>query len=172
MQLLRGVLDSVGLVDPGTGATWSTLVERGLIQRRHVQTGFPDGRSRQSIASLMLRMTPDGRKVARLLKDEPLTKLKPAKQLTLSALRPIAYGQAHPDVLFGWSAPWDHTSFLPNFLITQSVARSLVKQCLLTGETPDHLRITETGKALDVMQEPAWRPLAGRRTTFEGNKQS
>jgi hypothetical protein len=169
VPLLRRALDQAGLVDQGTGATWSALVERGLVQRRHVHTGFMDFRKRP-IASLMLRMTPDGRKVARILTGAPLTKPKPAKQHSLSALRLITYGQARPETAFGWSAPWDHTGFVPDYLILQAVARSLIKQGLLAGEAPDHLQITAAGLALDVTQHPAWKPLADRRTAWERDK--
>jgi hypothetical protein len=167
---LRRVLDAQRLVDQGTGASWSALVERGLMQRRHVHTGFVDVR-RRPIVSLMLRMTPDGRKVARTIKGEPLTRPKPARQHSLSALRLIAYGQAHAETVFGWSAPWDHTGFGPDYLILLAVTRSLVKQGLLAGEAPDHLQITEAGLALNVTQQPAWRPLAGERTAPEGDGQ-
>jgi hypothetical protein len=103
--LLRRELEQAGLVDQGTGSTWSVLVERGLVRAKYQHTGFVDARSKRPIVSMMVRLETAGRKVARVLLSEPLVKPHPNVQpLSLTALRLIAYGQAHPGEIFDWTA--------------------------------------------------------------------
>ena len=91
--LLRRQLERSGLVNQGTGATWQTLADRGLVKRKHVHTGFADARTGRPLFSLLVQMTAEGRKVARVITGEPLTKPKQLKALSLAALRLIAYGK-------------------------------------------------------------------------------
>lgn len=171
--LLRRELERAGLVDQGTGATWSVLVERGLLKRQHAHTGFADARTGRPIVSLLVQMTTEGRKVARFIKGEPLTKPKRSTNLSLSALRLIAYGQEHPEQEFEWCAPWQDTTHVPNYLIMLGVARGLIKRGLLSGKPPYHLRITKAGQAINVSSEPNWkprRPLGSERLILESGR--
>lgn len=69
VYLLRRPLEHAGLIDQKTVATWNTLAGHGLMLFRHAHTGFTDVGSGRPVLSLMVRMTTDGRKVARLIKD-------------------------------------------------------------------------------------------------------
>ena len=91
-RLLRTKLAESGLVSQGTGATWAKLVERGLLTTRYENTGLIDTRSRRPIQSLMVRLSSDGRGVARLLRGEAATRprSREPKPLSLSALRLLA----------------------------------------------------------------------------------
>jgi len=113
----------------------------------------------RAIVLLFVQMTTNGGKVARIIKGEPLTKPKQPKSLSLSALRLIAYGQKHPGQEFEWCTPWKDTIHVPDYVIMASVARSLIKRDLLSGEPPYRLPITKPGQAIDVPAEPNWRPL-------------
>lgn len=154
--LLRRELERAGLVSQGTGSTWSALVERGLLTTKRAHTGFYDARTGRSILSLLVRLTTDGRKVARIIKGEPLTKPKPVKTLSLSALRLIAYGQAHPQDSFDVHAPWGMCPL--DYLTSLGICRGLIKRGLLAGDPPHNLRITPEGMALDVTKEVNWKP--------------
>lgn len=154
--LLHRELERAGLVNQGTGATWSALVERGLLITRHTHTGFADARTGQPILSLLVRLTTDGRKVARVIKGEPLTKPKQVKPLSLSALRLIAYGQAHPQDTFDVHAPWGICPL--NYLASLGICLGLIKRGLLAGDPPHSLKITTEGMALDVTKEPNQKP--------------
>ncbi|WP_430912183.1 hypothetical protein [Methylobacterium sp. sgz302541] len=158
-RLLRAKLAESGMVSQGTGATWAALAERGLLTTRYEHTGLIDTRSRRAIRSLMVRLTTDGRKVARLLRGEPLTRprSKEPKPLSLSALRLVAYGQQHPGEAFDFHAPWGVCPL--DYLVVLGICRGLVKRGLLAGDPPTRLRITEAGSVLDVTQEPNWKPL-------------
>jgi len=157
--LLRHVLDKAGLGDQGTGATWSALVGVGLVKIKHAHTGLIDRRSHRPIVSLLVQMTTTGRKVARILKGEPLTRPKaPPKPLSLSALRLIAYGQQYPDTAFHYADPWGGPAPV-DYLIMLGISRGLIKRGLLVGEAPHSLRITAAGLALDITKAPNWRPL-------------
>ena len=158
-HLLRTKLAESGLVSQGTGATWATLVERGLLTTQYEHTGLIDRRSRRPIRSLMVRLTTDGRKVARLLRGEPPTRprSKEHQPLSLSALRLVAYGQQHPEEAFDFHAPWGVCPL--DYLVVLGICRGLVKRGLLAGDPPTRLRITEAGSVLDVTQEPNWKPL-------------
>jgi hypothetical protein len=112
--------------------------------------------------SLMLRMTTDGRKVARILKGEPLTKPKVDKPLSLSALRLIAYGQANPNEVFDNHAPWGMCPI--DYLTILGICRGLIKRGLLAGEAPHAMRITDTGMTLDVTSQPNWKPAPAVRS--------
>ena len=154
---LRRVLEGQGLVSNGTGATWSALEGRALVKLRHARTGLMDARTGRHIVALMVQMTTDGRKVARLLRGQLLTKPKQEKPLSLSALRLIEFGQKNPDAEFEWCAPW--SGYVPDFLVMRGIAAGLVKRGLLAGEPPYRLRITDAGKAFDVTAEPNWKPM-------------
>ena len=158
-RLLRVKLAESGLVSQGTGATWAALAERGLLTTRYENTGLIDARSQRPIKSLMVRLTTDGRKVARLLRGEPPTRplSRAAKPLSLSALRLVAYGQHHPEETFDFHAPWGICPV--DYLVMLGICRGLVKRGLLAGDPPTRLRITPAGAALDVMREPNWKPL-------------
>lgn len=155
--LLRRELERDGLVDQGTGATWAALVAAGLVETRHANTGFVDRRSRRPILSLLVKMTTPGRKVARVLRGEPLTRTRVEKPLGLAALRLVAHGQGHPDKEFHYADPWDVCPL--DHLAMRGVCLGLIKRGLLAGEFPDQLRITEAGRALEVVKEPNWKPL-------------
>lgn len=159
-HLLRTELAESGLVSQGTGATWAALVERGLVTARYERTGLIDTRSRRPIRSLMVGLTTDGRKVARLLRGEPPTRprSKAPKLLSLSALRLLDYGQRHPGEAFDFHAPWGVCPL--DYLVVLGICRGLVKRGLLSGDPPTRLRITPAGAALDVTQEPNWKPSA------------
>jgi hypothetical protein len=161
LPVLRNTLERDGLVDQGTGSTWTALSGRKLLTTSHHHTGFIDAFTKKPIVSLMLRMTTDGRKVARILKGEPLTKAKVEKPLSLSGLRLIAYGQANPGEEFDNHAPWGMCPI--DYLTILGICRGLIKRGLLAGEAPHAMRITETGMALDVTSQPKWKPApAGR----------
>lgn len=121
-------------------------------------TGLIDRRSRRAIQSLMVRLTTDGRKVARLLRGESLTrpKSKETKPLSLTALRLIAYGQQHPEEVFNYHALWG--VYPTNYLVMLAISRGLVKRGLLTGDLKSGLKIAPAGAALDVTKEPKWKP--------------
>ncbi len=155
--LLRRELERRDLVDQGTGATWAALVAAGLVETRHAHTGFADRRTGRPILSLLVKMTTTGRKVARILKGEPLTRPKADKPLSLAALRLIAHGQRHPDMDFHFADPWDICPL--DHLVMRGICLGLIKRGLLAGEFPDQLRITPTGQALDVTKQPNWKPL-------------
>lgn len=131
------------MVSQGIGASWpAALKERGLLRTSYAHTGLVDRRSRRPIMSLMVRLTTDGRKVARLILGEPLIKPRDriAKPLSLSALRLIAYSQQHQARPPGGN--WRMATVL------------------FAGDSPTRLKITEAGLALDVTQEPNWKPFA------------
>lgn len=153
---LRCILEKDGLVDQGTGSTWSALVGRKLLTETNAQTGWIDCRTNRPILSLLLRMTTDGRKVARLLKGQPLTKPKTVKPLSLSARRLVAYGQQHPGETFDVHAPWGMCPL--DWLTVIAICRGLIKRRLLAGEAPHVLQITVAGQQLDVTKEPNWKP--------------
>ncbi|MDV2986831.1 UNVERIFIED_CONTAM: hypothetical protein Q9R58_21150 [Methylobacteriaceae bacterium AG10] len=165
-RLLRAKLAESGLVSQGTGATWASLVERGLLTTKYEHTGLIDTRSHRAIQSLLVRLTTDGRKVARILRGESPTRprSKEPKALSLSALRLIAYGQQHPEETFDFHAPWGVCPL--DYLMILGVCRGLVKRGLLTGDPPTRLRITPAGEAIDVTREPTWKPLAQTPTPF------
>lgn len=153
---LRRVLERDGLVDQGTGSTWSALASRKLLTESYAHTGWVDRRTSRPILSLLLRMTGDGRKVARILQGEPLTRSKTAKPLSLSALRLIAYGQAHPDETFDVHAPWGMCPL--DWLAALGICRGLISRGLLAGDAPHDMKITAAGAAIDVTKEPNWKP--------------
>lgn len=156
-SLLRNALEREGLVDSGTGATWASLAARRLVETRREDTGFIDRRTLRPIRSLSVKLTADGRRVARLLRGEPPSRPKGDKPLSLSALRLIAYGQAHPGEVFEWCSPWDWRP--PEYVMMLGVAKGLVRRGLLEGEPPHALRITEAGLGLDLASEPNWKPM-------------
>lgn len=160
---LRMKLDRLNLVSPGTGAVWASLRSKGLVETELRPTGFVNAYSKKSLPSLWVRMTTDGRKISRVLRGMPATKPKePAKPLSLSALRLIEYGQAHPEKEFYWNAPWDDSGWTADYMMMLSVAKSLIKRGLLEGSAPHHLRITYTGRQLDLTKEPNWAPRKAR----------
>lgn len=106
---LRSTLATAGMVDPGSGSTWSALKELGLVESKQERTSVIILRWAREINVMSIRMTPKGRKVARLLLGLPMAKLKNPKPLTLSALRLIEWGQSHQGQPFGWSDPWEGT---------------------------------------------------------------
>jgi hypothetical protein len=165
--LLRRELERVKLVDRGTGATWSALVKRGLVKSRHAHTGLADARTGRPIVSLLVQMTSGGRKVARIIKGEPVIKLKGRKPLSLSALRLIAYGQEHPNEEFEWRTPWEGAMHVPDYVVMLGVVRGLIKRGLLCGNPPYRLRITKAGQTMEVLTEPNWKPL--RRFSTDGS---
>jgi len=156
--LLRETLEEAGFVDQGSGATWAALEERSLLTTKRANTGLIDARSRRPILSLMIRLTTDGRKVARVLRGEPLTRSgrDPGKPLSLSALRLLDYGQRHPGQEFDFHAPWGTCPL--EYLAAIGICRGLVTRGLLSGEAPFNMTITPEGQALDVTQQPAWKP--------------
>jgi hypothetical protein len=154
--LLRHQLDRDGLVDPGTGATWASLTSRGLVQSKECFTGFVDLRGTRRINSLLLRMTTDGRKVCRLANGEPATKPKAERALSLSALRLIEYGQQHPGEIFDVHAPWGMCPI--EWLVAVTICRGLVSRGLLAGDAPYGMQITDAGIAIDVTNQPNWKP--------------
>jgi hypothetical protein len=156
--LLRRQLEHDGLVDQGTGSSWSALEKRGLLRSLHTHTGLVDARSGRPIVSLLVRLTTDGRKVARIIRGEPLTRPgdKEAKALSLSALRLIAYGQEHPDETFDFHAPWGVCPL--EYLVVLGICRGLITRGLLSGDPPHRLEITADGMAMDVTRQPNWKP--------------
>ncbi len=67
-------LRSAGLVDPGTGATWQALEDRGLVTCRTVSDVF-------GVPLLEVQITPAGRKVVRTTSGEQRPKPAPKGQL-------------------------------------------------------------------------------------------
>ncbi len=162
--LLRQELLRNGVpIDAGTGATWSSLSTRRLIETRYENTGLE--RAGRPIVSLLVRLTRAGRIAARALRGDPPRRPREVKPLCLSALRLIAYGQQHPSSKFEWRSPWDERGFqYPNFQMMLGVARGLIKRGLLAGEAPCDLHITDVGLSFDVTAEPEWRPMREPRT--------
>lgn len=143
---LRAALQAQDLVDSGAGATWSALAGHGLIEREYRDTPLHVRRWNHTVQVLYVRMTSDGRKVARLLRGEPATRPRApgGKPLTLTALRLIAYGQAHPSETFDWQAPWAESYWLPDYLMARGVCQGLVTRGLLAGDVPSRLPSVET----------------------------
>ncbi|MEN3213996.1 hypothetical protein PUR23_28865 [Methylorubrum populi] len=135
------------------------MVERSLLTTQYEHIGLIDRRSRRPIQSLMVRLTTDGRKMARLLRDEPLTrsKRKEVKPLSLSALRLVAYGQQHPEEAFDFHAPWGVCPL--DYLVTPGTCRGLVKCRLLGGDPPTRL----LRKALQASPSPLPRGVIVRK---------
>jgi hypothetical protein len=80
---LRYALAEMKLVGHGAGSTWHSLESRGLLNTDHRLIGLGD------LMSLYVRLTTDGRRVARVLKGLPMQKPKidPAsKPMSLTAL--------------------------------------------------------------------------------------
>jgi hypothetical protein len=67
-------LHAAGLVDPGTGSTWTALENRKLVQCRHVPNTF-------GVQLLEVQITPLGRKVVRAATGEQRPKPPPKGQL-------------------------------------------------------------------------------------------
>jgi len=149
---LRESLQRRKLVDAGSGSTWASLAERGLILQQYRPTPLP------RISSLFIRMTRDGRKAARILKGLSIKKPKDAiKPLSLTALRLLHYGQRHPNTSFDYMQPWAERFGMPDFLLVMGAARGLIKRGMLSGDGRT-LQITPSGIAVDVAAEPNWRP--------------
>lgn len=150
---LRAQLRKLDLVDSGSGSTWRSLVDRGLIELegRHVI-----GR----VTSLFVKMTREGRAVARALRGEAPRAKPPADVLSLTALRLIAHGQQHPGKEFDIQAPWPW-GYPGDFMMLRMVARSLVKKGLCAGDDGS-LRITPEGLKLDVAAQVNWVPMRER----------
>lgn len=155
---LRAALQAQGLVDSGSGATWSALASHGLIERKHRDTPLHLRKWDRTLQILFVRMTSDGRKVARLVRGEPATRPRAPKALSLTALRLVAYGQAHPGTTFDWQVPWAESYWQPDYMMAHGVCQGLIKRGLLAGTVPNQLRITPAGQLLDVTAEPNWKP--------------
>lgn len=157
---LRAALQAQGLVDSGAGATWSALASHGLIELERRATPLHLRKWDHTVKILYVRMTSDGRKVARMLRGEPATRARApgGKPLSLTALRLVAYGQAHPDKPFDWLALWADSYWQPDYLMAHGVCLGLIKRGLLDGDVPNRLRITPAGQLLDVTTEPNWKP--------------
>lgn len=71
---LYSALRRVGLVDPGTGATWQALEERGLCRCRYPRDAF-------GVQLLEVQITPVGRRAVRAATGEARSKQPPKGQL-------------------------------------------------------------------------------------------
>lgn len=151
---LRAQLRKLGLVDSGSGSTWRSLVDRGLVELE-----WRPGITRR-VSSLFVQMTREGRAVARALRGE-VPRAKPAAgALSLTALRLIAHGQQHPGKEFEIQAPWPW-GYPGDFMMLRMVARSLIKKGLCAGDDVS-LRITPEGLKLDVAAQGSWVPMRER----------
>lgn len=149
---LRAQLRKLDLVDSGAGSTWRSLAERDLIDL--------DWRPVTArVSSLFVKMTRQGRTVARLLRGEP-PRAKQAAALSLTALRLVAHGQQHPGKEFDIQAPWPW-GYPGDFMMLRMVARSLVKKGLCAGDDGS-LKITPEGLKLDVAAQANWVPMRER----------
>lgn len=93
-------LHAAGLVDPGTGATWQALEDRGLVRCRYV----PDALGQL----LEVQITPLGRKVVRAATGEQRPKPPPKGQLRERQWAALAQlyaagdaGVSQDDMLYG-----------------------------------------------------------------------
>jgi hypothetical protein len=159
---LRNELKRAELVDRGSGATWAVLEKHALVETMRMDTGFRTiGYGRRRVLSMFVRMTRNGRVVARAIRGEPPTRPRAPRSLSLLALRLLDHGQRHPNDTFGWSDVWPGRA--PDYLMILTVARSLIKRGLLAGYVDDAangLRITPAGLALNIVAEPNWAPLS------------
>lgn len=160
-RMLREQQEQTGLqlIDKGSGATLAVLYNAGLMESELRNVPLFHIRYRRQVQTLFVKLTPDGRKVARLLRGMPLTKPGGPKPLTLSALRLIAWGQQHPGQRFHWSTPWEGSSYTPDYFRMLAITRGMAKRGLVTGDASSSMRLTPAGEALDVTKEENWEPM-------------
>lgn len=154
---LRASLAKAGMIDLGSGSTWSALKDLGLVESKQERTSMIVLRWAREINVMYIRMTPKGRKVARLLLGLPMAKSKNPKPLTLSALRLIEWGQTHQGKPFGWSDPWEGTGWLPDYLMMLAITRGMQSRGLISGDATGGMTLTAAGMALDVTTAPNWK---------------
>lgn len=155
---LRKTLDEMKLVGQGTGSTWHSLEQQGLLLTDRRPTGLGD------LQTLFVRLTTDGRRVARVLNGLPMVKPKAEpsdKPMSIIALRILHLGQSRPSEFFDPFEPWIGRSYSPNPLICLGVARGLVKKGLLeAGQWKASFRITPDGQAFRVEEAVNWKPFS------------
>jgi hypothetical protein len=110
--------------------------------------------------SLYVKMTREGRAVARAIRGEAPRAKPPADALSLTALRLIAHGQQCSGSDFEIEAPWPW-GYPGDLMMLRMIARSLVKKGLCSGDDWS-LRITPEGLRLDFAAHPNWVPLRAR----------
>ncbi|RMM39396.1 hypothetical protein QO021_28340 (plasmid) [Pseudomonas amygdali pv. lachrymans] len=153
---LRKSLEAMGLVGHGTGSTWGSLEKRGLIltERRLIGLG--------SIQSLFVRLTTEGRRVARAVQGLAIVKpryVAPDKPFSITALRILHLGQQFPDKSFDSFQPWIGRTSYPDPMIVLGVARGLVKKGLLqVSGHKARFQITPAGQSIDIEAEENWKP--------------
>lgn len=153
---LRVALESKGLVGHGTGSTWGSLEKRGLILTEHRLIGLG------SLQSLYVRLTTDGRRVARAVQGVAIVKprtIPTDKPLSLTALRILNLCQQSPEKAFDSFEPWIGRPYYPDPMIVLGIARGLVKKGLLqVGSHRALFQITPAGQAIEIESEENWKP--------------
>lgn len=156
--LLRVALEEMKLIDKGAGSTWHSLEERRLLitERRPIAEG--------DLESLFIQLTPDGRRVARVLKGLPLIKPKPDlanKPMSITALRILRFAQQQPTEFIDPFEPWLGRSYYPDPMIALGTARGLAKRGLLQADQRGtSFRITPAGEAIAVEEAENWKPFS------------
>ncbi|WP_137162252.1 hypothetical protein [Pseudomonas asiatica] len=153
---LRYALAEMKLVGHGAGSTWHSLESRGLLNTDHRLIGLGD------LMSLYVRLTTDGRRVARLLKGLPMqkTKIDPAsKPMSLTALRILYQGQQQPNEFLDPFEPWIGRSYYPPLLVVLGIARGLANRGLLVADKRKlSFKISAAGQAVDIEGAENWKP--------------
>lgn len=144
------------LVGHGAGSTWHSLESRGLLNTDHRLIGLGD------LMSLYVRLTTDGRRVARVLKGLPMQKPKidPAsKPMSLTALRILYQGQQQPNEFLDPFEPWIGRSYYPPLLVVLGIARGLANRGLLVADKRKlSFKISAAGQAVDIEGAENWQP--------------
>jgi hypothetical protein len=153
---LRYALAEMKLVGHGAGSTWHSLESRGLLNTDHRLIGLGD------LMSLYVRLTTDGRRVARVLKGLPMQKPKidPAsKPMSLTALRILYQGQQQPNEFLDPFEPWIGRSYYPPLLVVLGIARGLANRGLLVADKRKlSFKISAAGQAVDIEGAENWQP--------------
>ncbi|MBF6043412.1 hypothetical protein HBO10_29565 [Pseudomonas sp. WS 5503] len=153
---LRVALESMELVGHGTGSTWGSLEKRGLILTEHRLIGLG------SLQSLFVRMTTEGRRVARAVQGVEIVKPRPEvtdKPLSITALRILHLCQQSPHESLDSFEPWIGRPYYPDPMIVLGIARGLVKKGLLqVGSHKALFKITPAGQAIDIESQENWKP--------------
>lgn len=153
---LRYALAEMKLVGHGAGSTWHSLESRGLLNTDHRLIGLGD------LMSLYVRLTTDGRRVARVLKGLPMQKPKidPAsKPMSLTALRILYQGQQQSNEFLDPFEPWIGRSYYPPLLVVLGIARGLANRGLLVADKRKlSFKISAAGQAVDIEGAENWQP--------------
>ncbi|AGN82262.1 MULTISPECIES: hypothetical protein [Pseudomonas] len=155
---LRYALAEMKLVGHGAGSTWHSLENRGLLSTDHRPIGMGD------LLSLFVRLTTDGRRVARVLKGLPMQKPKidaASKPMSLTGLRILHQGQQQPTEYLDPFEPWIGRSYYPPPLVVLGIARGLANKGLLVADRRKlSFKISAAGLAVAIEEAENWKPFA------------